>query len=109
MSLEFGLSAAVPEGASAAWGCRAIVTQDGHVDIPPDRMCAMGDLEFLDVLSKRFPMKELRAHLTDALRSRQMLTREAKDIVLFTDEMVTVVANSNASAGYVYVAAFPTP
>lgn len=31
--LSFGYNNGVPEGTDAAWGCRAIVTQQGDVDM----------------------------------------------------------------------------
>ena len=33
--LRWGLAYAVPPEATGAWGCRAIVSQDGHADLVP--------------------------------------------------------------------------
>jgi hypothetical protein len=41
-ALQWGLAGAVPPDATSAWGCRAIVTQDGYIDLVPDRTGQQG-------------------------------------------------------------------
>lgn len=35
--IKFGYNRGLPDGTDTAWGCRAIVAQDGFVDVPPRR------------------------------------------------------------------------
>jgi hypothetical protein len=72
--LPWGLAGAVPPDATSAWGCRAIVTQDGYVDLVPDRIGEQGTTVICDLLDTQFPMPELTGSLRRLLRSGQMST-----------------------------------
>lgn len=110
-TLPYGLNDAVPTGARTAWGARLIVTQDGHVDLVPDRQgCAGVDRDaFLTLLGEQFPAEAMFAKLRELLVTRQMDTRTAGDFVLFRSDRLEVHANTNGSGGYCYVAAFAKP
>ena len=104
----------VAEGA-VHWKARFIVTQDGHVDLPPDRHNVVGiedtakRLAFLDDMSKVFPPDALFKVIRSKLVSGEIKTREAADVVLMDDSGWRFVGNSNASAGYFYLWAFKKP
>lgn len=110
MQLGFGYNAGLPDDAIAAWGARLIITQDGGVDMLWDRTDAVGpDTErgvFLALLGSRYPQEQLRSDIKDRLRSGEIQTREAAEIVLHDDAEIRVLGNSNASAGYFYVTAY---
>lgn len=106
--LAFGYNAGLPAGTTTAWGCRAIIDQiTGSVDVPPDRQSAVGPR--MDAL-----LDHLNHHVRGAwqdgaselLRSGQMNTRRMEELVLYTDGLVIIKGNTNASAGYLYVCAY---
>lgn len=107
--VPYGLTGAIPDDAVAAWGARAIVSQEGYVQLPADQQGGDGgDLAgiLLDVLKERLPRLELVAVLGDALRAGWLHCRRTEDVVLFMDDVLTVVANTNGSDGYCYLAAW---
>ena len=111
MNLSFGYNQGVPEGARAAWGARWIGYQDGHVDQVYNRQDADGEQADKDELFAwlRDTVKDQpHQRARELLRSYTMKTREDEEHVLYEDERGRVVANTNASAGYCYVAAFLT-
>jgi hypothetical protein len=106
---KWGQSHVVPEDAIAAWGARMIVTQQGDVDMLPDRQG--GDdgphtEELFDMLNERFPNKELRDTIGKLLRGYEMSTREGEDFIVYLDDRLCIHANTNGSAGYCYVTAW---
>jgi hypothetical protein len=107
-ALQWGLAGAVPADATSAWGCRAIVTQDGYVDVVPDRIGQQGTTLIYHLLDTQFPMPELTGSLRRLLSSGQMSTRRRKQLELYKSAALTVVADTLASAGYCYVAAWTT-
>lgn len=109
--LGFGYNQGLPEQATVAWGCRAIVTQTGSVDIVHDRQSMIGspeDKERLRAHLSKIGMAPWKNHASMLLSTYAMKTREAGEFVLFDDGTVRVVGNTNASGGYLYVAAFFT-
>lgn len=106
--LEWGQHELVPTDARTAWGARLLVTQDGQVDVVPDRMgCAGEDRdEFLLLLTEQFPVPRLLGALFELLTSGHMNTREARDFTLHDSADLEVHANTKASAGYCYVTAW---
>ena len=106
--LQWGLPDAVPLNATCAWGCRAIVTQDGYIDIVPDRVDRQGSAVIFDLLDSQFPPAKLTESLAALLRSGQMSTRRRERFVLYESATLTVAADTLASAGYCYVAAWTT-
>lgn len=107
--LTFGLKRGVPD-ARAKWGARLIVEQTGHVDVVPGRTSECGEEAALVKLFARmdrdFPMPKLRDVVREKLLSYELNTREAALVKLFDDGDLVVLGNTNASAGYLYVAAF---
>lgn len=106
--LQWGLPDAVPLNATCVWGCRAIVTQDGYIDIVPDRVDRLGSTVIFDLLNSQFPPAKLAESLAALLRSGQMSTRRQERFVLYESAILTVAADTLASAGYCYVAAWTT-
>lgn len=108
VKLAFGLQP--PPTASCAWGARAICTQDGMVDFVPGRSDYGGENveEFLEVLDEVLPRMDLRVALSNRLEDGIINTREHKEHVIFDDRGIRLVANANASAGYLYMVAYPT-
>lgn len=93
--LKFGYNEGIPDGVETAWGCRAIVTQGGQVDVVWDRTDAAGPTEerakllaYLDEVG--FVWQDRASEL---LRSGLMSTREAR--------APTGVGNSRPSFGCV--------
>ena len=106
--LEFGLNP-LPPGVRVAWGCRAIITQDGHFDVPPDRMGTIGPEEerkalinHLNTQASTKPWEKVK----QLLRSGELSTRSDDKVTLYEDDTLVVEASPNASAGYLYVAAY---
>lgn len=102
----------LPEGVTAAWGARVIITQLGEVDLLHDRQSVIGDDTAVAALLRRLNegINDTWIHrVKDMLTGYEMHTRKAQEFTLYADDEVTVIGNTNASAGYLYVAAFPTP
>lgn len=97
------------------WKGRMIVTQDGHVDLPPDRQGLEGPtdaparMHFIDQLNDVMPQAILFKLIRTKLQRREINTRKAADIVLLDatheGERWLITGNTNASAGYFYVTA----
>ena len=104
--LQWGLAGAVPPDATGAWGCRAIVTQDGHVNLVPDRTGQQGSTLIYHLLDTQFPPTQLTESLARLLRSAKMSTRRQEQFELYKSASLTVAADTLASAGYCYVAAW---
>jgi len=109
LKLSFGLNHVIPETAKAAWGCRAIVTQDGTVDLVYDRQDCQGDpaekhrlVEWLNGGANKAWM----AKAADLLRDYTMSTRDAHTFTLYVDNKGVVQGDTHGSAGYLYVAAW---
>lgn len=107
-TLRWGLHSAVPPDATGAWGCRAIVTQDGYIDLVPDRIDQQGATFICQLLDVQFPIPELTGTLRGLLRSGQMSTRQRQQFELYKSATITVAADTRGSAGYCYVAAWTT-
>ena len=107
--LSFGYNRGLPEGVTAAWGCRAIAYQDGTVDPVWDRSDAFGPDEprkaLLDYLADTVGSKPF-DRAGELLRTYEMKTREEGEFVLYEDDVVIVKGSTNASAGYLYVSAY---
>ncbi len=110
VELAFGLGSEVPDDVVAAWGARVIVTQDGHVDIPWDR-CSTYDggglTGFLEDLEADVPPGMLVASVRRMLLDGQLHTRKAGVVHIVSTSKVVVLGDTRASAGYLYVAAYP--
>lgn len=107
--LGFGYNDGLVDGLRAAWGARWIVTQDGGVDFVWDRQDNFGDKGRIDKLLAWLNERALNGARTSAsqmLVARALNTREARPAVLYQDREGAIVGNTNASAGYLYVAAY---
>lgn len=109
--LEFGYRhGTVPAEVPAAWGARAIVTQDGMVDIPWDRTDCIGrnsDRGFLLAwLNDYFPPLKLQRVLSAALQDYNVDTRGDVEYQLYADDKIRVVGSAQSSAGYFYITAY---
>ncbi len=105
----WGLSYVIPENAVAAWGMRLIVTQQGDVDMVPDRQggdAGPHTAELLALLDQRVPLRQLNDTISTLLKGFQMHTRAAEDFILHMDDRLCIHANTNGSAGYCYVTAW---
>jgi len=108
MSNKLAFGYPPPEGVTAAWGARLIVTQHGMTDLVYNRQDAYGEWDdlkaWLDppsgVLRKALDV------LSEKLKSYQVKTREAEEVTLYLDDKGIVKGNSNGSAGYFYVCAY---
>jgi hypothetical protein len=111
--LRFGYTRGLPEGTETAWGCRAVVTDDGTVHVVQDRISAVGPqidrlVEHLD----RLPFhRSWRSRAGELRRAGVMDTRVDEEFALYADDVVVIKGNTQASAGYLYVCAYfrPTP
>ena len=104
INLAFGARDTIPADATAAWGARAIVTQDGMVDFVPGRSDRIGDDTFLQRLGAEFG--QIARVLEGKLRSGEIKTREDLVHTVFSDNGITVVANAQESGGYLYISAW---
>jgi hypothetical protein len=96
----------VPADATGAWGCRAIVCQDGYIDVEPDRTGQQGSLLIYHLLHTQFPPARLTKSLTSLLQSCEMRIHRREQFELYKSASLTVAADTLASAGYCYVAAW---
>jgi hypothetical protein len=101
----FGAHALQPNRLRAVYGARWIVTQDGHVDMVPGRGGVEGDadnlLHWLNALGG--PLNGARRTAERLLQERVLDTRKRSPVILFQDRFGVIVADTNASAGYLYV------
>jgi hypothetical protein len=108
MNLSFGLSAAIPEAVTTAWGARLIFPDD----LLYDRQDMRGDdtkplVAWLNGAGSG--SGALRKALAQArkLSDHYKITRDGKQTVtLFSDKTGVIVACPNGSHGYLYVAAW---
>ncbi len=109
VKLMYGLNDAVPATAKAAWGCRAIVTTSG-VDFVRDRADCVGSdpadrAKLLATLNERCGRKWI-AEADALLAAGWLRSDHAETLTLWEDDVAKVVGNTNASRGYLYVAAW---
>jgi hypothetical protein len=107
--LAFGYNQGLADDVTAAWGCRMIVDQDGYTDYLANRSDVFGtdaEKEALFAFLNGGAMKAARENASELLKSYTMKTREREEFVLYEDDAGKIVGNTNASAGYLYVAAF---
>lgn len=120
IQLGFGWHQGLVPGIKAAWGARAICTQDGTVDLVPDRTDTDGDpalvratLDWLNSscgdLDNRGASTTLGRALAVAramLKSHHLDTRKRGGAVIHQDRTGAVICDTNASAGYLYISAY---
>lgn len=104
--LQFGANGMIPDGTPAAWGARLIVKQDGYTDFVPDRQSAYGDSdELIAALNDGNTFREIRDTISKALRDYRLVTSR-KTTIAFQIGRLVVAADTAASFGYCYVAAW---
>jgi hypothetical protein len=100
---SFGAHALQPNGLRAVYGARWIVTQDGHVDVLWDRQGVEGEAgALIDWLNDDAFTKACDT-ARRFLKEHRLRTRERSPVILFQDRTGVIVADTNASAGYLYV------
>ena len=104
--LAYGARQYLLPGTKAAWGARLIVTQDGHVDLVPDRQDVAGDPELVERTKAWLDdgaLPTTLANIADGLRCGNIKTREERGHWLYEDGRGIALGNTHASAGYLYV------
>src|SRR5215467_11016753 len=112
LHLAFGLNGVAPDTSPAVWGCRAICTQDGEIDLVYDRQDCVGDPDARKRIVAWLNSGASKAWIAAAsqlLEDYRMSTRDSEQFTLFDDPIGTVCGNTNASAGYLYVVAWLKP
>jgi hypothetical protein len=98
---------------TAAWGCRAIVNSGGMVDVLPDRQGCFGDEQAVTELIEQLNTGGLgdrwRAEASRLLVDGTLRGDTGREVELLDEDGVRVVANTNGSAGYLYVIAYVKP
>ena len=112
-TLGFGYNRGLPDGITRAWGARMIVDQRGHTDLLGNRTSWLGEpdetqalQDWLNGSAGNGALAKAREAASDKLRSYEILTRTASEVTLYEDETGKIVGNTNASAGYLYIAAW---
>ena len=106
ISMQFGLSNAVPPTAEAAWGARWIFPDD-HVF---DRVGWHGERDseaskkLLRWLNDEGAFKKARTAAAKLAKNYKLEGSEHRQVTLYEDEKGIVVGNPQASFGYLYVA-----
>jgi hypothetical protein len=105
--LRWGYRAGVPANVSTAWGCRAIVDTDGHIDVPEDRQEAIGPHvdALLDYLNNHV-RGAWRRRASELLRGDGMRTNSGAELILHHDGLVMIKGKTIANGGYLYVCAY---
>lgn len=107
LQLQYGYTRGLPPGVTTAWGCRAIITQDGYVDVVWDRTTIVGprSQELLQHL-RDLPDLAWQAEVSRKLTNGSLSTREYHEVTVWRDGRVVIKANPNNSGGYLYVCAY---
>ena len=101
------------DGSPAIWGARVIATEGPGFGIVPDRVSWYTE----DMDARRALASALGCGILDVCRERfvelrqthEDIHRESREYVLYEDDAVRVVGNTNGSFGYLYLAAFIKP
>ena len=106
---SWGYSPAMTHEHAAYWGARAIWRGDGPMDLLPDRQSVLArseaDAKRLVVLLNAGARAAANRRLAALANRWEVSPREAAEVVLHDDGTVRIVANTNASHGYLYVTA----
>jgi hypothetical protein len=100
--LSFGYTAGLPETCTAAWGARLI----WPADLLWDRQGSFGVDNKVKALQEWLNGGPLKAALAEAQRLSRTDLRSSDDreVVLYDDEVGTIIGNPNGSHGYFYIA-----
>ena len=133
--LSYGYNCELPEGWRAKWGARCIWPQgyaygvsdiNGNVPPPPpplpldilhDRQSWYSPeggetvhMQALHALLNRCGlMKAIQARMAAYVRQRHVNTSESREVVLYENDFVKAVGNSNGSYGYFYLTVYIKP
>lgn len=108
VKLQFGYNKGILPGVTTAWGARAIHDNYG-VDIPPDRQCVEGPraTELCDALNTKFNRGKMNEKVKELVpRDYPGMPQGNYEYVLYEDDDLLVVANTQRSFGYLYIVAF---
>jgi len=110
---NWGLNAH-PSDAPAHWGARAILDSrqpKNPIDLLPDRQGGGGDLfpVLASLLDAAGGMAIAQARVYALLNNHLMSSHKAELFTLIDTDMVKMVANTNASSGYLYLSAWLKP
>jgi hypothetical protein len=106
-ALSFGYNRGLPEGTEIAWGARWIYPSDQL----PDRTSWLGEPGETGDLMEWLNGGALSAAHNEATRlalSGELTQGADKEVTLYEDERGKILANPNASHGYLYVCAYLT-
>jgi len=105
--LQYGRNYGVPD-VTTAWGARAILHQQGGVDIVHDRQGGDGPrkAELMAYLNEKFPWGKLQTRVDELLYKGALKPDSDELVVLFADDQVKLVGSPNASYGYLYMRAW---
>ena len=116
LHISFGLARALPRGATIAWGARAIQAPRRGA-VPPsfsllhDRQGWIGSTDdqqaFTPLLKAALPIA--RKHYQQLVEEHRIRPDEDEVYTLYQDSGMQIVASTNGSHGYVYLAAWRVP
>ena len=121
LELEYGYKG-FPQETAAVWGARAIA-EKGYMDLLIDRQGRAGrDVEKMAVLIQMLNgtgdsrhkdavgiLSKMQLRYSELRRQGVIEGDKANDVVLYEDDRVKAVGNTNASYGYIYIAAWFKP
>jgi hypothetical protein len=108
--LTFGYTRGVPPSVDTAWGCRALVEQNGMVDALWDRVDLVGpDQTQLTEHLDHHVGTAWHERASELLRNGVMRTDRDEEFVLYEDSTVVIKGNTQRSHGYLYVCAYLRP
>ena len=107
MDLDYGYAPAIEaaqlDSSRAIWGARAIATEDPGFGLVPGRVSwyteDMGARRALALALNKGILDACRERFAELKRDHWDIHRVAKEYVLYEDEAVKVVGNTNASFG----------
>ena len=106
--LKFGYNKGLPADVTTAWGCRAIVHDEG-IDVPADRESGFGDWRTLLGYLDHHDGGEWLARVERKFASGELTISEDTEVMLFEDDRAVIKANPQRSGGYLYVCAYFKP
>lgn len=101
----FGYRTEESENAANVWGARAIVEGESF-SLVHNRQGCKGDFDALAAVLNGNVLKLVHERVAALRKSGEIRNDEATEHVLYDDDVVKVVGNTNASYGYLYLVAF---
>lgn len=108
--IPWGLKFAVPKDATLAWGARTIY-RDGYIDVVHDRQGFIGPdeksiKEFAILVQDALAIVKKRVLGKFESGDRDIDPGFSEEHILYDSEDLRIVGNTNASHGYLYLAAW---